>query len=958
MPEDSHASNLSVSFGPFKLFVGQRLLERDGARINLSGRALEILIVLVERANEVVTKEQLLAQVWPNATVGEGSLRVHIAAVRKALGDGEGDARYLATLSGRGYCFVAPIVTSHAPIAVMPLVRTSEHPATLPTRLARMVGRDDAIRDVSQQLLIDRFVTIVGPGGLGKTTVAVAVVHQLLGSFPSSVIFLDLGPLNEPGLVPTVLASALGLSVRSNDPLPAIINFLRDRRMLLVLDSCEHVIDVAAVLAERIFSEVDEVHILATSRESLRVGGEYVYRLPPLESPSVVPRSAPEALHFAAVRLFVDCMAAGGRRSELSDADVALVCEICNQLDGLALAIELAAGHVSTYGLRETLSLLSDRFAVVQRGRRTALPRHQTLHATLDWSYDLLSPLEQVILRRISVFAGPFELEVIAPILTDDSLGCTDLSRGIAGLVEKSLLSLVAEGASSRVRYRLLETTRSYAKAKLDESGEANDVRCRHAECYRDILQAADAGVAGVSHLDNVRAALEWSFSRFGEKKLGVSLTVASSRLFLELLLLSECHRWCEEAIAALSASERGGVQEMVLQSAFGQSLMFSKGNDDRAREALLRSLELAEGLRDLGTQRRMLGRLALFDHRVGNISSASSFVKRSAAIAEVLGDPESNAEANWSLGFLNYYTGSFLSAEENWSACLPRSLATKSLASLQWADRDTSARARSGLAAIRWLRGFPEQAREIARATVAEEATFKDPSTLCICLLMTGVTFLRLGDDAASEIIDRVIVNARRYSFAPYEAAGIGFSGMLSIARKEYDLGIATLRGAIEMLHVNRQVLHVPILSCSLAEGLAGIGRIEEALTVIDEVIARAENNSESFFMLPEFLRIKGEILAAKQGADRQVSVGYFERAIQESDRQGSLSWQLRASISLARSHKNQDQHDKAQATLLPIYSRFTEGFESVDLKSAKALLDELTFSIPAQSTKGSIAC
>jgi DNA-binding winged helix-turn-helix (wHTH) protein len=227
-----------VSFGPFRLFTAQRLLERAGAPLQLGSRALDILIVLVEHAGEVVSKKELISRVWPDVTVDESGLRVHIAGLRKALGEGQAGARYVTNIPGRGYCFVAPIsranVSAKAPVSE-PAISDQLH--GLPARLTRMVGRDETLRLLAEQLAEQRFVTILGPGGIGKTTVAVSLGYEQLAAFEGSVRFFDLGPLNDPGLVPSALASMLGLLVQSDDPTPSLINFLRDRRMLLILDS-------------------------------------------------------------------------------------------------------------------------------------------------------------------------------------------------------------------------------------------------------------------------------------------------------------------------------------------------------------------------------------------------------------------------------------------------------------------------------------------------------------------------------------------------------------------------------------------------------------------------------------------------------------------------------------------------------------------------------------------------
>src|SRR5258707_9924366 len=381
-----------ASFGPFRLFAAERLLEKADEPLQLGGRALDILIALVERAGEVVTRKELISRVWPDVTVEEANLRVHIAGLRKVLGDGSGGARYVANVPGRGYCFVAHVTLSASHRSFPPTQpAVIDRLRKLPARLTRMFGRDDTVRALSAQLMRRRFVSIVGPGGMGKTTVAISIAHALMDDFEGAVFFIDLGALTDPGLVPTAVASALGFMVQAQDPFLSLLAFLGDRRVLLVLDSCEHVIDAAAALAEPVVSEAPQAHILTTSREALRVEGEHVPLLYPLDGPlNDVGLTAAEALTFPAVQLFMERAAASGDRSELSDADAPIVAGICRRLDGIALAIELAASRVSSHGIRGTAELLDNRFKLLWQGRRTALPRHQTLNAMLDWSYNLL----------------------------------------------------------------------------------------------------------------------------------------------------------------------------------------------------------------------------------------------------------------------------------------------------------------------------------------------------------------------------------------------------------------------------------------------------------------------------------------------------------------------------------------------------------------------------------------
>src|ERR1700740_3571878 len=460
-----------LSFGPFSLFAAERLLKKGGEPVPLGGRALDILIALAERAGEVVTRKELISTVWPDVSVEEANLRFQLAALRKALGDGRDGARYISNISGRGYCFVAPVtrLTTASRVPVTAIAAT-ERVQGLPPRPARMVGRDDTVRSLAQQLQMWRFVSIVGPGGIGKTTVAISVAHRLIDGFHDAVFFVDLAALTDPQLVPTAVASALGLTVQTQDPVVSLLAFIGDRKILLVLDNCEHVIGVAAARAERIVSESPQAHILATSREALRVEGEHVHLLYSLDCPPEdAGLTAMEALRYPAAQLFMEQAAASGYSAALSDIDAPMVARSCRRLDGIAPAIELAASRVGCLGIRETAELLDNRFSLLWRGRRTALPRHETLNAVLDWSYSLLSEREKVVLCRLSVFVGNFTLQAAGSVASETEVDDAGVIDAVTSLVAKSLISATVINESTY--YRLLDTTRAYAAAKLAERG-------------------------------------------------------------------------------------------------------------------------------------------------------------------------------------------------------------------------------------------------------------------------------------------------------------------------------------------------------------------------------------------------------------------------------------------------------------------------------------------------------
>jgi len=288
------------------------------------------------------------------------------------------------------------------------------------------------------------------------------------------------------------VASTVGLTIHSENVLAGLAAYLRDKEMLIVLDSCEHIIDAAAALAEQIIGGATGVHILATSREPLRAKAERVHRLPPLASPPSAPGlTAAEALAFPAVQLFVERASESLENFELSDADASVVAEICRRLEGIALAIELAATRVDSLGVHELSALVGDRFWLLRQGRRTALSRHRTLAAALDWSYEFLPETERTILRRLSVFAGAFSLDSATAVIAGLGILGPEIVESLANLVAKSLVSADVGGAVAQ--YRLLDTTRAYALQKLSESGELEALERRHAEHHQNLFEQAGA---------------------------------------------------------------------------------------------------------------------------------------------------------------------------------------------------------------------------------------------------------------------------------------------------------------------------------------------------------------------------------------------------------------------------------------------------------------------------------
>jgi predicted ATPase/DNA-binding winged helix-turn-helix (wHTH) protein len=945
VPGNSNQDSL-ISFGSFRLFPKARLLEKDGAPLHVGGRALDVLICLAARAGEVVDKRELVKRVWGDVNVDEGSLRFHITALRKVLGDAGDGARYVVNVPGRGYCFAAPL--AH-PASDSQADADAGSPRLLPTPLTKMIGRDDAVEKIAAELALHRFVTIVGPGGIGKTSVALAVAHRELPSFDGQVSFIDFGALLDAGLVADTIAAALGLTVNAADPIPGLLTFLRSRPMLLVFDSCEHILDALAPLAERILREAPRLHVLATSRESFRSEGERVYRLFPLDCPPQ--RSGlgvADVLAYPASRLFVERIAESLGEFQLSDEEAPLVAEICRRLDGIALAIELAAGRVNAYGIAGTASLLDSRFSLLWRGRRTAIPRHQTLSAALGWSYDLLPAVESATLRGLSVFVGAFTLEAALAVAAAQGIGEPEAVEAISNLLSKSLIA--TSPAERRLRYRLLDTTRAFAADKLAESGEAARVARAHAAYFRDFLQDISLKSTGLQsaggflpyadHLPNVRAALSWSFGDGGDKAIAVDLAASAAQFFLELTLLTECYRWTQQALTSPGASALDKRQEMTLQAALGVSVMFTQGNTEAVRSAFTRSLQLARELDDLHWQLWLLRGLHIYLTRVGDFHGALGTGQQGESVARKLNDPTSTLNVEWMLGVAHHLIGNQDKAVQFCDSAMVQDPGSQRLniGHLGYDDRIVALVA---LARGLWLTGRPDRAIKAARYTVREAEQLEQPLTLGIALIWTVYVFLWVGDWANAEsMIERLIDHAGRHFLGPYHAVGIGQKGELLLRRGDIDAGIEHLRRSQATLYAARHRIMTTVFATALAEGLALQNQIEAALDTIDSAIAQIGDHGESFDM-PEMLRLKGDILA--RAGNPVEAESYFQLSLALSRRQCALGWELRGALSLGHLWHHAGRSGDARDLVSPLVARYQEGLATRDLVTAREFLDAL---------------
>ncbi|MEH2524122.1 MULTISPECIES: ATP-binding protein [unclassified Bradyrhizobium] len=929
----------AFSFGPFCVFPHARRLEREGTRTQLGGRAFDILCILISRQGEVVSKAELMERAWSGLTVEDSSLRFHIAQLRRVLGDGEGGESYVTNVAGRGYCFVAPVNRTASPAKRADSVDETPHP-NLPPRPTRIIGREKDVLAVADHLVGRRFVTLRGPGGIGKTTLAIDLAYRMAGRFPDGARFLDLGSLKEPNLVAIAVASALGLLIPVGDPTPRLIESLRDQQMLLVLDSCEHVIEAVSRLAEQIYQHAPGVSLLATSRESLDAEGESVFELASLGLPPDNVASEAELGKYSSTRLFMECAVAAGYSADITNADAEVIVRICRKLDGMPLAIELVASRLSAHGLLEIDELIGGRLRLAWRGRRTALPRHQSLSAALDWSYELIAPEERTLLEYLSIFPGPFTLQgarALAGDLDDPDAVLIRLEQ----LVTKSLVA--SSPRSAQTSFRLLETTRAYAIEKLTASGASHAAASKHASYVLQALkprsyEPGGERPGGWAHrgdlLSDARAALVWVYSDAGDTDLRFPLAAACARLFVERNLLEECRLWAMRALA-LPEIEPGNQKARVeLLWAFGHAAMFTERNSEECEAALRRGLALAQEVGDLENQFRLLSRLHALYRRTYERRKLLEVAQLADAVATKIGHPAALARAHTYLGVAHHLSGDQRLARERLQAGEAGDAAIPALPVDHFASpRGTHIMSCTNL----WLLGLPDQAVSVANGLM-DIGSNPDLAMYCAGLCFAARVYRWVGDtNALEEAAVRLADHARKHGFGPFHNVSLALKGELQVTTGAVDEGLELLQQSLPRMIADRLELYSGAAAVALVEGLAIRQRLDDALDAIQTEIRSVADQGDSWEM-PELLRVRGELRA--RSGDQPGAEQDFGVAMALAGQQSALSWSLRIAASRLRLATEPKAKAAAVSDLKRIYARFEEGLDTADLRHVREIL------------------
>ena len=926
----SSGADDALAFGAYTLLTGRRRLERDGAPVPLGDKAFEVLKALVENAGQVVGKADLLRQAGVS---GEDSLRFHISSLRKALGEG----RYIASIAGQGYSFVAPVsrVSRVARAEAKPPARP------LPGRPRRLVGRDPALTAIADHLFEHRFVTVVGPGGVGKTSVALTLAHELAARFEGDVCFFDVASVFNPDLLAGALASALGVPMQPAGAAPGLVAFLQRRRMLLVLDGCEPGVEAAATLAEQLTREAPQVHLLATSREALRADGEHVYRLFPLDYPPAgAGQTASDALAFAAVQLFMERVGLSQRGFALTDDEAPVVSEICRKLDGLALAIELAAGRVDAYGVREVARQLESQFALIWPGRRTAVARHQTLNATLGWSHQLLSDHEQIVFRRLSIFAGAFTLDMATAAVADETMPGGETIELLGSLVSKSLVQFNVDGAGGA--YRLLDTTRSYALDRLAEAGEARAMAERHAGLVRRLLEegatsAPNDGLRLRELLDDVSAAIEWSLSPDGDLDTAAALAVGSAPVWLQAGVLMECRFWMRRVLDGVPAPILGAQRQVAIEAALASAETFTDGFSDDSFASWQSAFATARSLGSIQQQLTCL--VVLWAHRIRapRYPDALALAEQMAALAAPLPDPGARAIADWMGGITHHHVGRLATARP----LLEQSLAADTLEARQAMmiqfGYDRRIPTLGVLSNLHWLEGRPDEAVRLGGAALAEARESAYPVPLCEALTWQALNLHLRGDDPGQveALADETMAHARPHFIESYVGLGMALKGLNAAAQGDAD-GASLVAQGLELLAKSRYEVFHPLFLTELARVRAEAGAPPGAEQMAD-LLALDGRGSEQWSSA-EVKRNLGEVLLHRGEPGRAAEL--FAAAAACAERQGAVGWALRAALSLARSATDPRARRAARERLAGVAQRLTGGEGTADLRAATRLL------------------
>lgn len=890
MPEQAAQTSTDVTpgfrFGAFELIPHRQALLYDGHPVPLGGRAFDILTLLVRRAGETVTRAEMFDHVWPGTHVHEHNLKVNLGNLRRALASHDPATEYVATISGRGYKFVA--LLNPASLAQVPLRPARTHSRLAPPPKARhLFGREEAVGQIVAQARQGGYVTIVGPGGAGKTSIAIAVAHSCAGD-AQDVAFVDLSTLGDAQFVVPALALAMGVSLGIEDPVAEVIERLRAESPVLIIDNCEHVIAATAALVERIASAVPEARIIATSREPLRTRHEQVHHLAGLPYPDPAAVVAPEdALSYPAVQLFL-AKTGHGDAAEVDPSFLRSASRICARLDGLALAIELAAGTAGGFAPAALDDLFSGGFTGLRRGPRDAPLRHQTLEATLDWSYRLLADHEAVLFTLLSAFSGRFSAEDVEGLYAVAGLDPVAGRDALGQLVAKSLVATEFTGGA--LRYRLVESTWVYASQRLIHSFYLEPTkrhfaarvlaRMRQAEREWAFLSAREWLGKYRDQIDYLRAAIRWAFAPGGDAETGMSLVLAALPLWQELSAFREMLAAIHQALDAEGGAAIPVLHRARLHMAQAWAMTLSRRVHDETGAVWRQSIHFAHA-----AQNKELELQAVYGE---GVYLAYSGRPRS-ALRSMLGYAEAE-QVDWTrapggMRFLAHdeiYAGRLDAADAHLQVLRARYGDDADEPGLSRFQVDLPVAINLSSAMLAWLQGASDASDDFVDRAITRATEIDHMISLgnAVCLAGIHASFLD-GDWArAAQMQRRLAEVARRESAGIYEGTARFFAGALAAEGGDRD-GLATMAASIDELWDNGWRLRTSLYRSILAEAWLKAGEPTRAAACLRAMLESRDLREERWSH-GELWRVAG-LVAAHEG-ERARAGHHFRRGLRTS--------------------------------------------------------------------------
>lgn len=878
-----------LMLGRYAIDRERRCLVNGHDVISLGGRAFDVLVALLDAKGAIVTKDALIERVWEGRFVNENAIEAQIHALRRSLGS---DRNLIKTVAGRGYCLVDVEAPRLPP------------PTNLRPDLSSSVARDDLQAEIRASLKQHRLVTLIGPGGIGKTRLSRHAGSAVLDQFPDGVWMVELAPVDSDRFICTAIAGVLDINLSDPGDLGSLVQALSGQTCLLLLDNCEHLLDAVAAIAFEVLSGCPGVRILATSREALQIDGERIIRIPALGLPREGAQIQ-DCLSSSAVQLFVQRFVAGSGSLELQ-RDLPSLVEICRHVDGIPLAIEMAAAAARTLGVKQVLHELGTSLSILGVARRAAEPRQQTMEATIEWSYRLLAASEQRVFRSLGILSGAFAAEAVAVVT---AMPRATLVNILSSLASKSLLTVVS--TEQGALFHQLEPMRQYARARLDEAGEYRTVAARHAALMLDVFQRADAEIEKLPtgdwiawykpHLPGLRQALEWCLGEGKDVGTGAKLVVAAEPLWLHLSLVRELLDFIEATIMHVRDDPDLPPDVMKLEVARGCALLYVAGSTTSTREALGHSLAHARRMGDGVAQIRSLWALAVASVNAGLNENAVGYADELTQIANLKGSRTDKLIACRARGAVHHVIGRQDLAQAELEEFLGNYKEPVCNSPTSRFHFDQQVAGLAFYARVLWLRNDIVRALNAARQALERAVELDHTYSICHALAQACIPLaLDQGHhEAAALYVQELqeVSNAHRLSVWMFWSQA--YRACLDMRTGSPKAGISGLLSILTEHSASQFSMYHCGLMGELALAQMGRGDHAASLTTINAAITRAVETKE-LWGLPELLRLKGLTLSRHGPTMALGAAAAFDEARSLSARQGAFLWKerLRASV------------------------------------------------------------